>query len=78
MIEIVRKIGRCRENNEKLKNYKIPISHVSALETLLKNSNSHFDNVCRARMKTITENQNYLSKNELTLKYFDVSQYTFL
>ena len=35
MIEIVRKIGRCRENNEKLKNYKIPISHVSALETLL-------------------------------------------
>ena len=61
-----------------MKNYKIPISHVCALETLLKNSNSHFDNFCWARMKTITENQNYPSKDELTLKHFDVSQYTSL
>ena len=35
MVEIVRKIGKCWENNEKMKNYKIPISHLSALETLL-------------------------------------------
>ena len=74
MNEILRKIGRCWENNKKSKNYNILISHLIALETLLKNSNSHFDNVCRARMKTITENQNYLSKDQLTLKYFDVSQ----
>ena len=57
---------------------KLQITHLSALETLLKNSNSHFDNECRTKMKTITENQNYPSKDELTLKHFDVSQYTSL
>ena len=73
MNEIVGKIGRCWENNEKLKNHLIPISQLSALETLLKISNSHFENVCRVRIKTITENQNYLSNGQMTLEYFDVA-----
>ena len=73
MIEIVRKIVRCWENNEKLKNHSIPISQLSALETLLRISNSHFENICRVRIKTITENQNYLNNGQMTLEYFDVA-----
>ena len=57
---IIKKLEKQLVNDERWRNCKIPISHLSRLEILLKNLDGHFDHVWTATIRLIFKYQMYL------------------